>query len=100
MRKWIFYFLDPTTGLIWSRMDDKVAIPILDFEGMRPEDNFSTNYLLEKHDLWDVISNFRYLTPVSYKKVPKKIKEEHRSFWGFKLSRQGKEVLTNANTSL
>jgi len=81
MSKTIQYGVDSETGLIWSRVGSEVAVPILDFEKMTPENNFRTNYNFEKYDVLSVakeVSNLKWT-----RKIPIEIKNIHRKFWGF-----------------
>jgi hypothetical protein len=79
----IQYAFDTDTGTVWSRVGDQVAVPILDFAGMRPENNWQMNYKLEKmpvHELYG--PSFYYLHWT--KKLPLVIKNFHRKFWGMR----------------
>jgi len=46
MRKIITYAIDAETGQVISRVGHGVAWPVLDFEGMTPENNFKAEYNL------------------------------------------------------
>ena len=78
----ITYMIEPSTGAVFSRVGSEVAIPVLDFEGMKPENNYETIYNLEK---FDAISVARDLANVIHtRKIPVEIKNDHRKFWGMK----------------
>ena len=47
----ITYAIDKDTGQVYSRFGNNIAIPILDYEGMTPQNNFKTNYFLESHSV-------------------------------------------------
>jgi len=80
----ITYAVDMETGLVYSRVGSEVAVPVLDYDGMVPENNFKTNYNLEKMYVLSLsISQWNCLKWT--KKIPKDIKNLHRKFWGFKL---------------
>ena len=81
--KTIQYGIDTETGLIWSRVDNKVAIPILNYDGMRAENNYCMSYFLEKMDVLQAIPTISYIKWT--RKIPTEIKNIHRVFWGFPL---------------
>jgi hypothetical protein len=76
----IQYAFDYETGQIWSRVDGEVAVPILDFENMTPENKFKMNYFLEKVSVFEALPNAPQLKWT--KKIPIEIKNMHRKFWG------------------
>ena len=78
----IQYMLDEGNGLVWSRVNGEVAIPILDWAGMTPENSYQTNYFLEKHKAFDVIRELNTLKRT--RKIPTELKNQHRKFWGMK----------------
>lgn len=94
--KQICYAVDDEDGLIYSRVGDQVAVPVLDFAGIGmggveketgkvfEKGNFQgpTNYNLEKfplHSLSPSWGNLRWT-----KKIPTAVKNLHRAFWGMK----------------
>ena len=81
MSKTIQYGVDSETGLIWSRVGSEVAVPILDFENMTPENNYEENYNLEEMNIFDVAKEVGSLKWT--RKIPVEIKNIHRKFWGF-----------------
>jgi len=81
MNRIITYMIDKETGLVFSRVGGEVAVPVLDYKGMTPENNFKTNYYLEKISLFDV---YPYCSLKHTKKVPIELKNRHRKFWGMK----------------
>lgn len=78
----IEYMIDRDTGLVWSRVGSEVAIPVLDFAGMKPENSWMMNYSLEKFSIYHqgVINAWVIHT----RKIPLKMKNFHRKFWGMK----------------
>jgi hypothetical protein len=78
MRKIITYAIDAETGQVISRVGHGVAWPVLDFEGMTPENNFKAEYNLEKFDTSALFGTNLYRT----KKIPLETKNLHRRFWG------------------
>ena len=76
----IQYMIDRETGMVWSRVNSEVAIPVLDFEGMKPENNFQTKYNLEKFDL----SALYHTNLIHTRKIPTELKNAHRKFLGMK----------------
>ena len=87
MNRVITYGIEKETGLVYSRVGSECAGPVLDFEaigtggdGFEPGDfNGPTRYHLEKMSVYAV---YPYCTWT--KKIPVKIKNLHREFWGFK----------------
>jgi len=79
----INYGIDTATGLVWSRVGSEVAIPILQYDQMTPENNFQTVYELEKMDV--VQTAGRAYNSVKWtRKIPTELKNRHREFWGLK----------------
>ena len=77
----IQYALDLDTGTVWSRVGDEVAVPVLDFAGMLPENGWEMNYNLEKMKVHDIVRG----TALQWtRKIPMAIKNLHRKFWGMK----------------
>jgi hypothetical protein len=89
--KTITYAIDREDGLVISRVGDELAWPILDFAGIGQGGNgFAKgdfrgpmNYKLEKIPVYEAgasaHANLRWT-----KKIPIKIKNRHRRFWGIK----------------
>lgn len=80
MRKIISYAVDLDTGLFVSRVGDEFAWPILDYDGMGPENNFTPTYYLERIP---VLEAGRVLLKYT-RNVPLFLKNEHRKFWGLR----------------
>ena len=80
MNRIIAYAIDQDTGLVWSRVGHELAVPVLQWDTMVPENNFSTSYALERCDLRDMA----YATLRWTKKIPVAIKNRHRVHWGMK----------------
>lgn len=83
MKKIIQYAVDTETGMVISRIGSEVAIPILQFDKMLPENNFTPQYELEKMDVIAIAqgwNNYRWT-----RKIPSDLKNAHRQFWGMKL---------------
>jgi len=78
----ITYMIEPDMGLVYSRVGSEVAIPVLDFEGMKPENGYETNYPLEKFNVLSVARDLAYV--IHTRKIPIELKNEHRKFWGMK----------------
>ena len=76
------YAIDTETGIVISRVNSEVAIPILGYDDMKPENNYQGKYHLEKMDVinlshtWD---NYKWT-----RKIPFDIKNQHRKFWKMK----------------
>ena len=77
----ITYAIDTDNGLVISRVDSEVAIPVLQYEKMVPENNFETSYKLEKFNVYDLRPWDGYFWT---KKIPRALKNKHREFWGMK----------------
>lgn len=81
MRTIIQYMIEKETGVVYSRVGSEVAVPVLDWDNMKPENNFKTNYNLEKFNVFDIGPFCQY---IKTKKIPTKLKNVHRAFWGMK----------------
>lgn len=69
-------------GYVISRVGSDVAWPILDYDGMKPENNFAMKYFLEKMSVHAISREWDSLKWT--KKIPVEVKNYHREFWGFK----------------
>lgn len=78
--KTIQYAIDTETRLVVSRVGSELAWPIMDFDNMRPENNYTMNYYLEKMSIFSVETYMLKWTL----KIPKRIKNLHRKFWGMR----------------
>lgn len=78
----IQYAVDAETGQIWSRVDDQLAVPVLDYRGMHPRDGSEMRYALYKIGIFEALVHEGCLTWT--RKIPLKIKNLHRKFWGMK----------------
>jgi len=78
----IQYAIELDTGLIISKVRDQLLIPVLDFENMKPENNFQTNYDLQVFPLNTLVGIWHCYKWT--KKIPKEIKNLHRIAWGMK----------------
>ena len=75
----IQYAIDTQTGLVVSCVGNELAWPILEYDEMRIENNYSMSYHLEKLDIFSIETHMLKWT----RKIPKEIKNVHRDFWGF-----------------
>jgi hypothetical protein len=78
----IRYMVSQENGMVYSRMGSEIAIPVLDWDGMKPENGFQTKYHLEKFDAVAVASDIYPV--IKTRKIPVEIKNYHRRFWGMK----------------
>ena len=69
-------------GLVYSRVDNEVCVPVLDYEGMKPENNFIMVYNLDKFSIYSISSEWNTLKWT--RKIPVELKNIHRKFWGMK----------------
>ena len=78
----IRYGIDKDTGLVISQsfLEHKIAIPVLDFVGMNPKNNFTTKTRLEKFD----ILQLAHMSVIWTRKILTEHKNIHREFWGMK----------------
>ena len=81
--KTIKYGIDRDTGLVWSRVGSEVAIPVLQYDKMIPQNNFQPTYELEKMDVIEVAGQ-AYDSVEWTRKIPVELKNRHRKFWGMK----------------
>lgn len=79
-KRTIQYMIDEETGLVFSRVRSEIAIPVLQFDKMVPENNFANVWELEKMSVYDTIG----MSLLHTRKIPIEIKNEHRKFWGMK----------------
>lgn len=86
--KRILYLIDTSTGQVVSQVGDEYAWPVLDFENMRPENNFETRYDLQKLPFRDALPGLPYC--IHTRKIPMEIKNQHRQFWEM-------QILTHRN---
>lgn len=77
----IRYMVDKDDGMVYSQVNDEVAVPVLDFAGMKPENKWQMNYNLEKFSPFDVYPHSNLLHT---RKIPTELKNRHRTFWGMK----------------
>jgi len=82
MNRTIRYGIDCETGLVWSRVGSQVALPVLQYDQMLPENNFQTQYALEKMDVIEVVGSYGLVQWARI--IPTQIKNIHREFWGLK----------------
>ncbi len=82
MSRTIQYGIDTETGMVISRKGSEIALPVLQFDKMLPENNFQTVYELKKMDVIALAHSwYQYRWT---KKIPTEIKNKHRQFWGLK----------------
>lgn len=82
MRRIITYAIDPETGQVFSRVGSEMAIPVLDWDNMTPNNNFSTSYYLEKCNVLE-IAGPTYNRLKWTRCIPTKIKNLHRVLFRF-----------------
>ncbi len=82
MNRIIRYAVNQADGMVVSRVGDEFAWPILDWDAMKPENNFATSYYLERVPVLSIGSEYRNLKFT--RKIPIQIKNAHRAFWGMK----------------
>jgi hypothetical protein len=91
MNRTIAYGIEKDTGLVYSRVGDECAGPVLDYQaigqgddGYEPGDfRGPIRYTMEKMPLREV-----YPYVVWTKKIPVPLKNRHREFWGFPLLKE------------
>ncbi len=81
--KTIQYAIDKESRMVISRVGSELAWPILDYDNMRPENNYTMNYYLEKVTLFSAAGHSWSMLKWT-RKIPKQIKNLHRRFWGMK----------------
>lgn len=82
-QKRIQYAVDKDSGLVYSRIGNEIAIPILDYEGMKPENNYQMNYDLDKCNVIELAQS-GWSNLIWTRKIPIAIKNLHRVYWGMK----------------
>ena len=68
-------------GHVISRVGSEVAWPILDYDGMTPENSYAMIYNLETMSVHSVAHEWHMLKWT--RKIPVEIKNIHREYWGF-----------------
>ena len=76
----IQYGVDEQTGYMVSRVGSEVAVPVIDFDQMVPEDAFQIKAHLETFSIYDTTRMSIHWT----RKLPIRLKNYHREYWGFK----------------
>lgn len=84
----IAYAVSRDDGLVISRVDNEIAVPVLQYDEMLPVNNFTPTYKLEKMDINTLYDQWRLYKWT--KKIPVSLKNRHREFWGFKPLREEK----------
>jgi len=79
--KTIQYAIDTEINMVFSRVDDRVYYPVLDFEAMTPANGFKTVYNYEEMSVFALVG---YSQCIWTRKIPNKTKNIHRKYWGFK----------------
>jgi hypothetical protein len=94
-RRTITYAIGLDSGYVYSRVGDKVALPIIDYKDMGPENNFALKYHLEAVPVHEIGREWNSLKWT--RKIPTDIKNYHRQFWDMPLlptpDRQTKEEI-------
>ena len=68
------------SGIVYSFYNGECALPVLDYGGMTPENNFQARYNLQRFSIYDV----RHTELTRTKKIRVALKNRHRAFWGLK----------------
>lgn len=82
MNRIITYGVCKDDGMVVSRVGSEVAWPVLQYEDMLPENNFTPTYKLERMPVLSVTDEWYRIKWT--KKIPIHLKNRHRVFWGFK----------------
>jgi hypothetical protein len=77
MNRIITYAID--NGMVFSQVGSEIAVPVLDYKNMKPENNFRIRYYLEKVP---AISAYIGTNFIWTRKIPNAAKNVHRAFWG------------------
>lgn len=80
----IQYATNTSTGLVVSRVGSELAWPMLRYDDMSNENNYTIKYQLEKISVFSITVR-SWLGLKWTRKIPKAIKNTHRMFWGFSL---------------
>ena len=81
MNRIITYAIDKVSGMVFSQVGSEMAVPVLDYEGMTPENNFQTAYYLERVSVFTAHLGTNLLWT---RKIPNALKNVHREFWNMK----------------
>lgn len=82
--KQLTYCINRDEGTVYSRCADKVAVPVLQFDRIGRDGDFTQplEYELEQFSVFDLIGEWKRLKWT--KKILLQIKNQHRQFWGMK----------------
>jgi len=75
----ITYMIDTNEGLVYSRVGNEIAIPVLQWP---PKCLKNLQYKLEKFNIFEVAIDIKDC--IHTRKISLKIKNKHRRFWGLK----------------
>jgi hypothetical protein len=67
-------------SFVYSRVGSEVAIPMLEYDKMGPENGYAKFYRLEKGSIFDLGD----CDMIRTRKIPLWLKNKHREFWGMK----------------
>lgn len=82
IKKIIQYAVDAESGMVISRIGSEIAVSVLQYDKMLPENNFQTQYELEKMDVIAIAPCWNHYKWT--RKIPIDLKNLHRQFWGMK----------------
>lgn len=83
MRRSITFAVD-SSGLVYSRVDSEIAVPVLQYEAIGRDGDFTAplTYELEAFSVLEIPAgdwnDLRWT-----RRIPAAAKAEHRGFWGF-----------------
>ena len=75
------YAIDLGTGYVISRVNNKILVPVINFEEGNPDNNFEMSSTLQEFSIYDTIGMSLKWT----KKIDNSIKNLHREKWNMKL---------------
>ena len=78
----ITYMIDRDLDLVWSRVGSEVAIPVVQYDKMTPDNSYAVPLELEKFDVLSIAGHLNNV--IHTRKIPIGIKNLHRKFWGMK----------------
>lgn len=85
MSRTIQFYFDSFEGEVYGRADGEISFRVLDYEKTGEGGDFSKplEYHLEKGDVFSLAHQLSLPDVERTRKIPNKIKNEHREFWGF-----------------
>jgi hypothetical protein len=99
MNRIITYAINREDDIVWSRVGDEVAVPVLQYEKLWQDGDFTKpfEYELEKFSVSTIVG-YDWRSLQWTKKIPTELKNRHRAFWGFPPLKDNSDAHTRTRT--